>query len=199
MDACNMKMFDSQNKKKREAKKGGVKMRKTLVIIGVMLVLGLATTEAGAAIVPISWTGPDSFATASITFNGFTADSIVDITGPGAVHGHGGTAPFSMDVLLNGSFLNIFSGTAPATPASTTLDSLVPPALTFSAGQVSGLRLTTSGTGEFHSFSGEVFTFNSPGVTPPTPPSGVPEPSTLFLLSSCLIGFVAFRGKFKKV
>ncbi len=172
-------------------------MRKTLLMIGIMLVLGLAATEGGAALVPITWTGPDSFTTASITFNAFTADSLVDITGPGAVHGHGGTAPFSMDVLLNGTFGNILSGTAPATPGSTTLDSLVPPALTFPAGQLSGLRLTTSGTGEFHSFTGEVLTFNSPGgVTPP--PSGVPEPSTLFLLGSGLIGFVGFRGKFKK-
>jgi hypothetical protein len=170
-----------------------------LVLMAVTLGLGIGFAgKAGAVPVAVNWTLQDAFNSATLSFTPFTANSILSFTGTGEVHTHnvapGVTTPqpFTVDVRQGAVFVNVFSGIAPLTPGSLVLSSLG--AIPFSAAVISGLRFATTIPGEFHDFTGEVITFNSP-TEPPTP--GVPEPATLLFLGSGLLGLIAFRARFK--
>ena len=123
---------------------------------------------------------PAVFNSATISFTPFTANSILSFAGTGDVHTHAPPAvPFTVAVFENGGFVDIFSGTAPVVPNNLVLSSLGP--IAFAQAEVSGIRFQTTDPGQFHDFTGETITFNSPS---PAPPIATPEPSTLLLLAS---------------
>lgn len=157
------------------------------VFLGVaLLILALGTTQkANAVLVQVPWTGSSTFTDETITFPGFIADSITDISGNGFVHSHTGGSTVDVDVILNGSSTTVFSTNVAQSDGNVPLSSFPFP-LSFSQGTVTGVEFSATGSGQFHNFqSDEVITFNSPE---PQSPSGVPEPSTLLLLGSGLAG-----------
>lgn len=172
-------------------------MKRFLVFLtagAVVLSFGIVE-KAGAVPVSVPWTGSNTFSDESITFTGFTADSITAITGSGFSHVHSPPSAntASIDVDLNGALTTV--GSLPGDPngGHVLLSSISVP-LVFPQGTITGLRISTTGGAEFHAFSDEVFTFNSPEPSPPSGgPAAVPEPSTLLLLGSGLIGLVGFR------
>ena len=174
------------------------RVRSGWLICGFVLAIGLLVGfRAEAATMPINWTGPNEFSVSTtITFPSFFAQSLDGITGTGSYHAHPTSTPATVfiDIGSGGPFTNIFTQT---TTGSTPLSSITFP-VDFADQTINSLRLsaTSADPWEFHSMTGTVFNFQ----TPDQPPTGaVPEPGTMLLLGSGMIGMVPFiRRKFKK-
>jgi hypothetical protein len=173
-------------------------------VCGAVAVLVFSASVASAAPITIAWApqsvvGVDGtdFNAATMLFPGFASDSLVSITDAvelGAnVHSHGAVVGYSMDLLLDGVWTTLFSGSVNSLGefafANTGLSA------TFTPGIVTGLRFTSSPPQDysFHDFNGAEFAFNTREDLAP-----VPEPASLLLLGSGLTGALVRARKRRK-
>lgn len=176
---------------------------RTFLLALCLLAASFATGAAKAA--TVTW-GPTGFTNTSgssssdfdsgvLSFTGFTANSLTSITGYGYLHDHSQNRTFTMDVLLDGTWTNIFSfGPSGGTSGNIALSSLSLP-ITFATGIVSGLRLTVDQYvgWAFHSMNNTTFTFESSAAAT----GEVPLPAGLPLLASAL-GLGAGLGAWRR-
>ena len=166
---------------------------RTASLVAAAVVMFIGTSNLQAATV-VAWTGPGSFNDSTIVFGGFQADTLTSVqSGGGYGHDHGSSTTYAFDVLLDGSWTNLWSQASNGTGAAQSLSMIAPPAISFSAGLISGLRLTSNpGINQtYHSLSSLTsFTFDN--VNP------VPVPAAIWLFGTALIGLVGF-GKRRKV
>ncbi|OAN84535.1 hypothetical protein A8B78_06660 [Jannaschia sp. EhC01] len=133
--------------------------------------------------------GLNAFATATINFTGFEADTLVNITSQGYYATNNGLlypVDFELEVLLDGLWTSIFSDT---TTGTSYIDNI--PTLTFAYGTITGLRAT--GTGHAPSTTPMGNWALGPNFTPTVfhfdalnPPAAVPVPAGLPLLLGAL-------------
>ena len=132
--------------------------------IGVAIALFmLAATQALAATNNVPWTGGSNFDDETITFPGFVANELTNITGSGYYHNHGvATTTFTIEVELDGVWTQIFSDTVPDTDSSDHNLAGIPLPISFPSGTVTGIKITAAPPvfSAFHNFGGEAFTFN---------------------------------------
>jgi hypothetical protein len=194
-----------------DAKSANFHMKLPTILSSLVLALGLTCS---ASAVTINWNGSTDFNDNTITFSGFTANTLTDITGSGTLSSgrNVGLVTGYLDLYINGSWVNIWSGSVDddwhtANPSSISLASILTP-ITFTSGTITGLRLTSNPNGDVHdgngynyndvggwncqsdtSFIFNTVTSNTPII--PTPDAG----SSIVLLGSALaaLGFIARR------
>ncbi|MFU7561558.1 PEP-CTERM sorting domain-containing protein [Stieleria sp. JC731] len=162
-------------------------LQKTLLAPIAIVLLSLLSTSVHAGNI-VTWTGGSDFDTDSIAFAGFTADSLVNITGPAIYHEHtfSNSDTASLAIRLDGVWTTIYSDTITNTTVNL---SDIPTPISFTQGFVTGLRLSGSpGSNQtFHGLSSlTTFEFDSLSV------ASVPEPSSLAILA---IGGVVVAGR----
>lgn len=167
-----------------------ISMKKTALTLA--LAVGLMSTQAEAN--TVDWGvegGPNTFDSATITFGPFIADTLVDVSGIAYFGTNNGTlypVTFNLDILLNGTWTNIFSG---LTTGTAYLDPTIA-GISFDYGTVSGLRAEATGQMPGYlpmanwavgaAFAPTLFNFDTIG----SPPSTVPLPAGLPLLLAAL-------------
>jgi hypothetical protein len=166
-----------------------------------VLLATLSLTVGSVRAVSVTWNGSSSFSDASISFAGFTANELTSFTGDGYFHTHGFTTTNTLDILLDGSWTNIWSAqTLGSNTTSQYLVSILPTPISFNLGIVSGIRLTGNPnlSANFHGWTSvaseggidDVFTFNTVAVT------SVPEGgSTALMMGLTILGFCAVRRR----
>ncbi|MGP6086406.1 hypothetical protein [Antarctobacter jejuensis] len=142
--------------------------------------------------------GPNEFTTASISFTGFEADTLVNITSQGYYftnNGAGFPVTFELEILLDGIWTNIFTDLTTGTSYMSAV-----PSQSFAYGTVTGVRATGSGQVPGDptmrnwalggSFTPTIFHFEARNPPSPVPlPAGLP----LFLASLGILGFASRR------
>ena len=160
------------------------------------LVIGLGGFAAAAPIA-VEWTGDSDFDNYEISFTGFTANKLIDITGDGIFHSHGGPVDVYLDIYLDGSWVNLLHGFID----NEDFDYIAGNAdVSFARGTVSGLRLTSDPGQDqtFHELCTYDYCPNEGGITTFNfDNTDVPEPVTLGLFGLGLagLGFAARRRK----
>ena len=98
----------------------------------------------------VNWTGANKFNDSNITFTGFTANELTAIGGSAMYEGccsNNITTSFSLLIRLNGNWTDIFDWQYKPDETPKLLSSLLPPAITFATGLVSGIMLTSNPNG----------------------------------------------------
>lgn len=158
----------------------------------------MASLSAGAAPVTVVWNPQttnntsNDFDIAEMTFAPFTADKLISIQDTDGVegyfHSHGGPVSWTMDIRLDGAWVNLLGGTldnGDQYDFPGTYD------LPFGPGSLDGIRFSSDplqGQG-YHEFDGIEFTFNSTadgGGGGGTNPPPIPEPGSLALFAIAL-------------
>jgi len=118
-------------------------------VLAMALGATLAATVQASAATTVNWTGANNFNDAQISFAGFKADRLVDITGSGLYEAccQTGSTNFTLQIDLNNHWTTILQWSSTGDSITHSLASLVPPAISFSEGIVSGIKLTSSPDG----------------------------------------------------
>ena len=138
-----------------------MRMGRSLVIIGAA-VASLAFGAAANASTTVSWNGFSDFNSASISFAPISANQLTSISGPGTYEGVGyTTTSFSLYLDLNGSWTDVLNWSVPAVPKGANppehlLSSISTP-INFSSALVSGIKLTSSPSGQWFDPNYETF------------------------------------------
>ena len=179
---------------------------KNIAYSAAFLAIGLMPSQVQAS--TVNWGaegGPNNFDTASISFTGFNADTLVSVSGSNAnyntVSGLLFPVTFDLDILLDGIWTNIFNDTTTGT--NFLFDNVSNISFTF--GEVTGLRGT--GTNQKPGFDplqnwalGGRFSptlFNFDTIDPPVSAVPVPAALPLFGTGLALMGFIGWRRKRK--
>ena len=179
-------------------------MKKRTGFLLALIVTTLVCLTGTAQATLVDWTasgGARGFNTNTISFAGFFAnslDSVTDgVTRQGFWHNHNNATPITamLDVRVNGAWQQIWSAVTTNrsfTPGNNVLPDLISN-ISFSGGVVDGLRLSGSQNVwyTFHWQEGMVYNFSNNIAT-------TPEPSTIVLLGSGLVGLIGYRMR-KKV
>jgi hypothetical protein len=112
----------------------------------------LATTAVASANTTVDWTGSNNFDDGQINFTAFQADQLVDIFGSGLYEGccRNKTTNFTLQIDLNGSWTTILTWSTTGDNTTHSLGDLVPPAINFTEGLVSGIKVTSSPDGGYN-------------------------------------------------
>ena len=111
--------------------------------LSIALSIALFMTSATTALcsITVDWSASavtnyssSDFDVATLTFTGFTADSLDAITGDGFYHNHGSSGyTFGLDVRLDGVWTNIWSLTPPASVSDMSLSTITASSISFAS------------------------------------------------------------------
>jgi hypothetical protein len=123
--------------------------KKIVKLLTMAFGLAVATTSGAFANTIIDWTGANNFDDAQLSFAGFKADKLVDISGFGLYEAccQTGSTNFTFQIDLNSHWTTILQWSSTGDSITHSLASLVPPEISFSEGIVSGVKLTSSPDG----------------------------------------------------
>lgn len=112
----------------------------------------IMTTAAASATTTVNWTGSNNFNDAHITFSGFQANQLDDIYGSGLYEAccHTGATNFTLQIDLNNHWTTLLQWSSTGDNVTHRLGDLVPPAISFTEGWVTGIKLTSSPNGEYN-------------------------------------------------
>ena len=163
-----------------------------LILAIAILSLPLAISPTAQAGNMVSWTGAANFDDDEISFAGFIANQLTDISGPGYYHNHGSSGPvFELDIELDGNWTNIYSDAPVGSNIDYQISSITTP-ISFTQGTVTGLRWTSApNVGQsYHGFSSATaFAFDNTQT--------VPEPTSLAMFCVGAAG-CAFAGRIRR-
>ncbi len=110
----------------------------------------VVTTTAASATTTVNWTGSNSFNDSQITFSGFQANQLDDIYGSGLYEAccRTGATNFTLQIDLNSHWTTLLQWSSTGDNVTHSLGDLVPPAISFTEGLVTGIKLTSSPDGE---------------------------------------------------
>lgn len=109
------------------------------------------TTVAASATTTVDWSGSNNFDDAQLTFSGFQANKLDDIYGSGLYEGccRTGTTNFTLQIDLNNHWTTILQWSTTGDSITHSLGDLVPPAINFAEGWVTGIKLTSDPNGGY--------------------------------------------------
>ena len=110
------------------------------------------TTVAASATTTVDWSGSNNFDDAQITFSGFQANKLDDIYGSGLYEGccRTRTTNFTLQIDLNNHWTTILQWSITGDSVTHSLGDLVPPAISFTEGWVTGIKLTSDPNGGYN-------------------------------------------------
>jgi hypothetical protein len=112
----------------------------------------VVTATAASATTTVNWTGSDNFNDTQIIFSGFQANQLDDISGSGLYEAccHTGATSFTLQIDLNNHWIPLLQWSSTGDNVTHSLGDLVPPAISFTEGWVTGIKLTSSPNGEYN-------------------------------------------------